>query len=319
MAKIRMGRAIGDAYDLTFGRYAAVFGVIWLPMLALAAAEYFTFAPVLSSMPDAMQYALAHPDDPSGPAQFNQLNGTMYLFNLIVLVFSIWMRVGVTKLALDMPRGPKFAYFFSGLDELRVIAGYFVYFALYLGAVIGVAIAVGIIIFVVAALYGAGVFAPIDPGLLKGLAIGAAVLGFVAAFGAAIYLQTRLLYLLVPATVSEKRFGLWESWELSRGNFWRIVVVAIGTLSPLILFEMILFIFIYIPIFVIVIAMMQQHPELAHKPELVGPFFAATFTRVVVTYGPIGAIPALFITPFFSGLSYAPPAYAYRTIAEGKG
>ena len=68
--------------------------------------------------------------------------------------------------------------------------------------------------------------------------------------GALIYVQARLVYLLVPVTVVEKRFGLWRSWELSKGNFWRIVVVAVGTVAPLVILELFLFLILYVPIII---------------------------------------------------------------------
>src|SRR5580700_9791901 len=114
MGKISMGRAIGDAYDLTFGRYRAVLGVVWLPIVLLAVGEYFALLPMLRTMPDLFRFAAEHPTGTEVPPEWERIKALSWAFNLAMLLVTVWIRVGVAKLALNRPRGPSFAYFFLG-------------------------------------------------------------------------------------------------------------------------------------------------------------------------------------------------------------
>jgi hypothetical protein len=318
MGKISMGRAIGDAYDLTFGRYRAVLGVVWLPIVLLAVGEYFALLPMLRTMPDLFRFAAEHPTGTEVPPEWERIKALSWAFNLAMLLVTVWIRVGVAKLALNRPRGPSFAYFFLGMDELRVIAGYIVYIALYIGAMIGITISVVVIVVIVVALNAGGTFAAVDPALLTHIAVGLAIAGMIAILCALFYFQTRLLFLLVPATIAEKRFGLWRSWELSEGNFWRIVVIEIGTLSPLLILEYVLLFAIYIPIIVVVLMAAQQHPEALKNPNMMPVIFSAALMREFIDFAPFAGVFGLLLAPFFCGLSYAPSAFAYRSISEKK-
>jgi hypothetical protein len=46
-------------------------------------------------------------------------------------------------------------------------------------------------------------------------------------------ISIRFLFLLAPANVAEQKFGIVRAWELSRGNFWRALLVALSIFIPL--------------------------------------------------------------------------------------
>ena len=314
MGKIAMGRSIGDAYDLTFGRYFALFGVVWLPLVLILAGEVFflmRFGPMFA---DIFRFAAQHPKSHEIPPHEFQMQGLSWAMNLFFYVMLAWLRVGVTKAALNLPRGPSFAYFFVGMDELRVLGGYLVFLALYIAAMIGLLLAAVAVAAVVSALYAGGAFDLIDKGILVQAGITLAIAAGLGLLSALIYVQIRLLYLFVPITVVEKRFGLWRSWEMSEGNFWRIVVVSIGTLSPLVILEFVLLFVFYIPFFVILIATARHHPEMAHHPELIPAVLLGAFAKAGIYLGPVAAVLGFVLAPIVCGLSFAPPAYAYRTL-----
>jgi hypothetical protein len=320
MGRISMGRAIGDAYDFAFGKYFTVLGVVWLPLLLIAVGEYLVIFPLFRHLPDIFEFALRHPHEhASPPPEFMAMNGYIALVNLAMILVMVWIRVGITKAALDLPRGPRFAYFFVGMDELRVVGAYVVFVALLYGVIIAAVIVVAIVAAVVGALVAGGAFAQYDFSGLAPWAIGAAVALYVAFIAALIYVQTRLVFLLVPVTVVEKRFGLWRSWELSKGNFWRIVVIAIGTVSPLVLVEIMFLLALYIPIAVGVVSMLHHHPEILHD-HAAAPvaIFAEVFRRAIQLL-PYTAIFGLALSPLIFGLTFSPSAFAYRSLVEKSG
>ena len=314
MSRISIGRAVGDAFEFTFERYPAIFGVVWLPIVLILAGEYFIFAPYVRSLPDFIQYAVRHPHDQAVPPEWYGMNAHVQLLNLMNIFGAIWIRVGVTKAALDLPRGPHFAYFFLGKDELRVVGAFLVYLALIYGAVLAAFIVMGIAAAIVGALIAGGAFSQINFAALRPWFAGGIVAVVLAFIGALIYVQARLVYLLVPVTVVEKRFGLWRSWELSRGNFWRIVVVAIGTVAPLVLLELILFMIVYVPVIVGLIFEIRHHPEIAHNRQLLNAAVLATLMKDVVRLMPFGGAIGLLLAPVFCGLMYSPSAFAYRSL-----
>ena len=160
--------------------------------------------------------------------------------DVLAVVVSIWIQVGITKTALGLRTGPLFVYVPVGFDELRVIGALLVFLAIVYGVCLGVGIVGGIVAVVIYALVSGGALAfSITDGMKPWLA-GGMIAGVAAIVFALLYVQVRFTYLLVPATVAEKRFGLWRSWELGKGNFWRIFTVGVGTLSPMLAFEFIM-------------------------------------------------------------------------------
>lgn len=322
MSRISMGRAIGDAYDFAFGKYFAVLGVIWLPLVVFAVAEVFVLGPYMRAVFELVHYAAQHAHEkglaPELSAHAQRIQGFGLLIGLVSVMFTVWIRVGVTKAALGLPRGPHFAYFFLGLDELRVFGAYLLYIVMIYAAMFAFAIVFVVVMIISAALVAGGVFAHMDAsgaGLLV-----AAMLGFVvlAIFGALIYVQARLMFLLVPVTVVEKRFGLWRSWELSRGNFWRIVVIAIGTLSPVILAEFVLILAFYLPLVIGFFVTLHDHPELLHNPQTLNPAAFMHAAGHLLILFPVAGLIGLAIAPLVCGLTFSPQAYAYRSLMPQK-
>ena len=64
----------------------------------------------------------------------------------------------------------------------------------------------------------------------------------VLAFGAYVYTLVHATFFLNPIAIAEQRISLKRSWALARGNFWRILVVMLAVLIP-VLAVYILFLF----------------------------------------------------------------------------
>lgn len=321
MGKIPVGRTIGDAFDFALGRYLPILGVIWLPLLLLMAAQYFVLVPYFARLFEFIPFAIQHAKEhPVPPPELQAMRPLMWSVDVLAYVASIWMQVGIAKTALGLRTGPRFIYVPVDFAELRVIGGYLVFLAILYGACLAIAIVGGIVAIVLYALVSGGAFAFSVADGMKPWLGGGLLAGVAAIVAAVIYVQVRFTYLLVPATVAEKRFGLWRSWELSKGNFWRIFTVGVGTLSPLLAFEFILLFVFYIVVILTVVtqlAALQAHGEVHRGPAAVTAFMTMVW-RFAVVYGAlIGAI-VVPLLPIAFGLRFSSSAFAYRTIAGDK-
>jgi hypothetical protein len=320
MDRIPIGRTIGATFDFALGRYRTILGVIWLPILILGAAEYFVLVPYFVRLFDFLQYAVQHPKDhPLMPPEMQAMRPMIWSVDALAVVISFWIQVGIAKTVLGLRTGPLFFYVPVGLEELLAIGGFIVFLAIVYGVCLGIGIVVGIAAVLVYSLVSGGALTIAD-GMKPWLA-GGLVACVVALVFALIYVQVRFTYLLVPATVAEKRFGLWRSWEMSKGNFWRIFMVGVGTLSPMLAFEFILiFAFYLVVVLTVIIQLGVLHPHgVAHH----GPAAATGFLKVMfqdlAIYGAIIAAIVIPLLPIFYGLRCGSSAFAYKALTEKTG
>lgn len=321
MGKIPIGRTIGEAFDFALGRYRAILGVIWLPLILLLAAQVFVLVPYFAHLFEFLQFAVRHAKDhPQPPPDLVAVRPYVWSLDALAVVVSIWMQVGIAKTALGLRTGPLFVYVPVGLDELRVIGAFLVFLAIVYGACLAVGIVGAIVAIVIYALVSGGAFAfPAANGMGPVLG-GALVALFAAIFAALAYIQLRFTYLLVPATVAEKRFALWRSWELSKGNFWRIFTVGVGTLSPIFVFEFVLiFAFYIVAIMTLVtqLATLRTHGEAHRGPEAVLAVMAMMW-RYAVVYGAVASVVVVPLLPIAFGLRFSSAAFAYRALTGEK-
>jgi hypothetical protein len=309
MGKIPVGRTIGQSYEFTFQKYGSLLGIVWLPIVVLAASGYFLLWPFLMQAFDQMPQMFGHPGTPDMSWLMGGAFVWLRLFQLLVVVIFIVIRVGITKEALGLRKGPKFIYVPTDSSELLVIACYFILYVAAIAAIIALVIT-GVLV----ALLAGGMAAA--TGLLDfhapahqfwGIA-GLTVLGFVL-WCAAIYVFVRLAFLMIPATVAEHRIGIGRSWTLTKGNFWRIFVVALAVWLPLIVLEGIVFTALGGPVLVHVIAV--AHDRHADVHALFG-----TFAKNLVYYLPWLWGVGLLFAPIFFGLTTAPSAFAYRALVS---
>jgi hypothetical protein len=301
MQKIPVLETVGETYGLAFGRYFLILGIIWLPLVVLAAAFYFIVVPVFRDFISLIGHAK---DIQAMNTQMQGLNGRIWLFDAAELVFYAVVSVGITREAFGLRKPPKFFYLRFGADELRVLGGYLMLIAVFMGvafvSVFAILIAAATGAALTAALADAGVHLTAQQlGVLGGLAIFVAVL-------ALIYVVIRLTYLLVPVTVAEHRFGILRSWELTRGNVLRIVGVVFITLLPMMVAGVILEIVAFMPIAMHMIAIGAQKRPPA---EVLSDLWAT-----VTVYLPYYGLAMLAILPVLYGLMLGSPAFAYRAL-----
>ena len=320
MGKIPIGRTIGEAFDFALGRYLSILGVIWLPILLLMAAQYFVLVPYFVRLFEFLQFAMQHAKDhPMPPPELQAMQPMMLSLDVVAYIASIWMQVGIAKTALGLRTGPLFVYVPVGLDELRVMGAYLVFLAILYGACIVVGIVGAIVAVVAYALVSGGALAISVTADMKPWLGGSLIAGIAVLVAALFYIQVRLTYLLVPATVSEKRFALWRSWELSKGNFWRIFTVGVGTLSPILVFEFALILAFYFMIILTVLTQVtgHRHGAVVRSPAAVAAFMTMLW-RYVVVYGTLTAAIIIPLLPIAYGLRFSSSAFAYRALTDDK-
>jgi hypothetical protein len=137
-----------------------------------------------------------------------------------------------------------------------------------------------------------------------GAIVGALV---IAGIGAMIYIFVRLSFLFVPAAVTDGEFGLARSWELTKGNFWRIVAVGLAVTLPILLVQAVSEYFILGPAYFSSFAHAIQDPAKAAQ-------FSIEQARIVQPKVPLLLGLGLLLAPITQGLLFATPAFAYRSL-----
>ncbi len=306
MGKIPVGRTIGQSYEFSFQKYGVILGIIWLPTLLLFALGYFLFWPVFLQIAGSLPAAIQNPADSSMPLLIGTIFGRIFLFDILVLSVFVMFKVGITKEILGLRKGPRYFYLPTGADELRVIVSYIILFAIVYAVLLAVALAIALI-----AVIGSVIFAGAAQNFdLKTISAPLHVALFLLDAGLEffwMYVAMRLSYLLVPATVAEKRIVVTRSWELTKGNFWRIILISIVMWVPLVLLESVFFAFAAEPIFFDIVT--AAHSGRAAVAAEIGKLLKNYIYYMPYIWG-VG----LLISPIYYGLTSAAPAFSYRAL-----
>lgn len=222
MKKIPVGTTIAFAYRFLITEIGTIVGIAWLPAVLSSAMSYIARAYA------AEHQALLDAGDPQTAGTYLLLS----LISLVVLLFAASMvGVAITRAAIaqERPPGALLLYFAVGHTEWRMFSAN-VRYLLGAGALLVLAALI-----TVAAFFLSGTplepTAPIQPTaamVLAGL-ISWAVLLYA---GASI---VRMGFLLPATIVREEKGGLRRSYELAKGNFWRILAILLALGLPILL------------------------------------------------------------------------------------
>lgn len=236
----------------------------------------------------------AGPSDTPDPAALGEMIGVLFPMMIVGLLLQCVMAAAVYRVTLR-PEDQGFSYLKLGMDEVRLALLTFVYFLL-----------------TVVALFGAVLVAGVIAALVTGVAgQGAGTMRIVIEFfilGVLFYMAIRLS--LAPAiTFVERRLAIFESWKLTKGQFWKLTGAYVLAICGIIAMSLLVLV-----IFVAGVAIAKggdiQAAGKLFNPD--GSSLRAYFSLTMVLY--------LLVSAWLSALYYAvmiaPAAVAYRALSS---
>lgn len=312
MGKIPIGRVIGETFRFSFGKYFTLLGILWLPTLVLGLLIYGLMQPFLAGFGRVFHEMMLHPASPTAQNMMDDLSASglesrVWLVQLVVVFFFVVIQVAMTKEILGLRSGPRFVYLSIGAADLIAVVSYILLYVLLYAAVFAVVLVA--VILGIAVVFAAGSsLQNFDAKAMSG-PLTAAFIGLAFVFELAIiYALVRLSFLIVPIAVAEKRIGLIRSWELTKGNFWRIIGIWLVTLLPLFVVEMAFLVALVAP-------MASSLGEAAHKgSQAAMDAQVQAMLRDYPRYLPWLWLVGFALSPVLYGLWLAPAAFAYRAL-----
>jgi len=212
MRRVPVVATIRDAYAFAFTQLGGVIGLIWVSMVMITIAQYFTFRRLYN---DYIDFLASNAD----PAQMGPTLLMLLAYVVAALLLYAVMCVAVVQLALGARSAPAFVHFAFGPLEWRMFRA----FLAFVGLLLGFCLFVEVIVDAVATQVPA---AAQEPGKAV-TALAACVIGVI--------LSARLLLLLPAIAVNETGPAIRRAWALSAGNFFPLLGVLIGLFLPLVL------------------------------------------------------------------------------------
>lgn len=195
--------------------------------------------------------------------------------------------------AILRPEDTGFGYLRLGQDELRLTVLTLIYFLLSLAAVTIVVLLGGI---------GAGMAYGLLGSPLFGVGLGLFFLGLL------LYVAVRLS--LAPViTFAERRISVFDSWALTKGQFWKLLgayILAIASVVVVLLLAMVIF---------MAIAAILAGGDIASVGKIFSPDLssvAAYYTPPMVAYTIFGG----FLNALYFAVLVSPAAVAYRALKQ---
>ena len=302
MNKIPVGQTIRFAYAFTFGEIGTIIGLIWIPTVINAVASYFAVDAYYRTIVVSLE---------NGVLPVGTELGLPIVVGFVGMLLVAMIGVAVTQQALGVRQGPAFVHFSLGVTELRVFGGFFglyllfmlfMLFTLVLVSLVGAVFAGGV------AASGGSAAALANSGASGLIAVGVGVATLVGTF-IVLFLVVRLSFLMIPSIVSGGEFGLTRSWQLTTGNFWRIVGVSLATLLPIVL--------------IVAVAELAILGSAFFTPDLQPATETAAILhrmagkmRETQAHLPMMMGLSFVISPLMYGLMFSASAFAYRALTE---
>jgi hypothetical protein len=302
MNKIPVGETIARAYGFAFREFPKLLGIVWAP-LAVSIAIGLMLTPGF----------FGNHIDPNDQDAIARFSGRMLPLSLLILLpIRAMIATGVTEQALGMRAGTTFVYFSVGLSIWRFIASWLLVIVAMIVLMVGTAIAGGILfaiggIALNSVLHGA-------TAEIVGALLAVCLILFV--YGAAIFLAARLTFFIPPVVVAERKIDLARVWQLSHGNFWRIFLIALALVVPLMAVMLAMAVVVYggtlFQIFDILSLAFHRGQESVVQQQ-VQAWSGAMRARQLVAW-PYSAAFELIFGTFSYGLLYSASAFAYRAV-----
>lgn len=208
MRRIPVGQTLRDAYIFAGANLGGIIGLIWVSMVMLTVAQFFTSFRFYN---DFIEFMASGNSAHMGPAMLMMIS---YLVALLLL--NAVMFTAVVQLALGARTATGFLHFAFGPLEWRMFRAFFALAGLLLLLAITILIAANVL----------AVLVPHVP------VTALAVLGIPVVFALVL---ARFLVLLPAIAVSETTPTLRRAWALSAGNFLPLLGVLLGLFLPLLM------------------------------------------------------------------------------------
>jgi hypothetical protein len=217
MKKIPVGATIVYAYRFAFGQAPTLLRAIWLPLLAQLVVAFFLIKR------SALLFAAMDAQDPS---VITLIGPVLLLVPLIILLFFVQLTAAMETALGNPPR----SWFTFHLDKpmWRLLGGFLITALIIIVMMTGYLIVLYVLAFLAEAALKASVSTGAGRGIFILIAAGAVLVGY----GGVIFVAVRFLFLMAPVSVSHHQIGLEQAWRLSAGNFWRILLIALAIVIP---------------------------------------------------------------------------------------
>jgi hypothetical protein len=218
MNKIPVFGTVSRAYGFLIGDFITILRLVWAPLLAAAALQYYYGPAIMDAAARTMQTA--------DPTRMMENMPTQWLLGIAQFVAGIIALVALLRVVISGDRKPGlFVYFWFGSAEIRIVV-----------------VTVLLIVASVAAFFGAIIILA----LLGALAAAVPVLGLLLFIGGVILIFVLIwialrLSLISPVIVAESGLGVERSWALMQGNALRMFLVVLLTFVPLAVAAIIVF------------------------------------------------------------------------------
>ncbi|MBV9990935.1 MAG: hypothetical protein JOZ72_06535 [Alphaproteobacteria bacterium] len=227
--KIPVGGSLARAYGFAFGNIVNNFGVTWMVVAIGWVLGYFFQQRYMGAVTSLQSR------DPQAIMQAMPFFWACFAGIFVLMTAEI---AALTKEALGLRTGSAFLQFPFGAAMWRLIGAYLLYFL------------VMIVIYVIFAVVSL-VLGGVGGAVVESARVGATtplfallfLLAALVAVGAIIYIATRLSFLLTPVAVAE-RISLTRAWQLTKGNFWRIFVIVLALVIPLVVLELVFLVYV---------------------------------------------------------------------------
>ncbi|HEV7694234.1 MAG TPA: hypothetical protein VGO52_25590 [Hyphomonadaceae bacterium] len=205
--KLPVFKAVAMTFAFLGAHLLDLVRIVWLPMALMLVLMAVV-------MPGYMQTIMgASTADPAAASEeamaaFSASAPVLLLLFVVSIAFYLVLFAGVLKLVLhgENPKLPFYAGF--GGDEFRLLGTWVLQLLIFIGAYIGIAL-VG----------GAAAFLAVSSPMLGGIAALVVIIVGMVAF---CWLMLRLS-LATPATIGQRTIGLGPSWNVAKGNVWRLL------------------------------------------------------------------------------------------------
>jgi hypothetical protein len=208
MRRIPVGQTIRDAYGFAGANLGGIIGLIWVSMVMITIARFFTFNRLYNDFIDFLASGnAAH----MGPAMLMFIGYVVAMLLLNAVMFT-----AAVQLALGSRSATGMIHFAFGPLEWRMFRAFFALLGLMVLASTTVLIAANAL-----ALLPGGGKAAVGAFLMLGSLVGL------------VSLSARFLVLLPAIAVSETAPALRRAWALSAGNFLPLLGILLGLFLPL--------------------------------------------------------------------------------------